>query len=149
MNWKELAQKYNLDASANFWARDEKTIEAEYNGIGPDNFFPATINSFLVKYLGQSAVDKLNAMLRDALDGLLDIFQPAAVIHDDRFSDSDKTEAGFHVANEELLSNCKKIVNYLFPAWKFWLWKKRGAALAAAEAMYEACEKCGWDAWIS
>jgi len=154
MNWKETCKKYGLTAPQEFWDEPEEKIDAIYNGIGPDHL-PTGVADYL-KELGvpEGYFDAICAFGREALNKLLTLFQPACVIHDFRFDRSDRTEAGFHAANKELLDNCKKILDATYPFWASILqpwtgnWKKRGEAWTAAELMYKACENYGMQAWL-
>ena len=67
---------------------DYKEISAAYNGIGPE-WMPAD--------------------LREKVSGYLDLFAPAALIHDMRYQVSDGSRFGFNFANMEFWGNCVKL----------------------------------------
>ena len=95
-----------------------------YNGIGPEFLPPA---------------------LREKVTKWLHLFEPAAMIHDDRNNVSDGSRAGFERANEEFFDNCLALANRAYP-WYSW---KRNRARAAAWAMFEFVSgKPGWFAWL-
>lgn len=99
-------------------------MAAMYNGIGPD-FFPSDV--------------------REKVTDFLSLFEPAALIHDVRYSESDRTEETWHAANQEFLQNCLTLVRRKYG----WLHvMKGGRAKLAAYAMFEAVEStAGWLAW--
>ena len=75
----------------------------------------------------------------------LDLFQPAAVIHDMRNYVSDGSHDRFHYANMEFLVNCLKLANAAYP-WYSW---RRYRAHAVAIALYDFVDgPGGWRAWL-
>ncbi len=150
--WKKTCESLGLDMPQAFKDATDAEIDADYNGIGPDQM-PDFIASYLKKLdVPASEIAALAALARKAATDIFSEFQPAAVIHDYEFTHSDKTEAGFHAANDRLLANCKRIVNQKYP-WGCYFtpwtgtWKKRAAGIATAEFLYYACEKYGLQAW--
>lgn len=102
---------------------DYKEISAAYNGIGPE-WMPAD--------------------LREKVSGYLDLFAPAALIHDMRYQVSDGSRYGFNFANMEFWGNCVKLAEDAYP---WWNWRRYGARLAAA-ALYDFVRsQGGWVAW--
>lgn len=102
---------------------DYKEISAAYNGIGPE-WMPAD--------------------LREKVSGYLDLFAPAALIHDMRYQVSDGSRFGFNFANMEFWGNCVKLAEDAYP---WWSWRRYGARLAAA-ALYDFVRsQGGWVAW--
>lgn len=96
-----------------------------YNGIGPQ-FLPEK--------------------LRDKVTSFLGIFEPAALVHDLRFEQSDGTRQSFDYANAEFVANCNKCAKNEY-AW--WNWKRyRAYAVIAAMNEFNCADKCGWKAWL-
>ena len=95
-----------------------------YNGTGPA-FLPDSI--------------------RGALDKAAKPFLPAVMVHDGDFEDSDGTVKSFNAANLRLLMNCIICATDAAP-WYSW---QRYALIAEAWAIYRACDKFGWIAWLS
>ena len=95
-----------------------------YNGTGPA-FLPDSI--------------------RGALDKAAKPFLPAVMVHDGDFEDSDGTVKSFNAANLRLLMNCIICATDAAP-WYSW---RRYALIAEAWAIYRACDKFGWIAWLS
>ena len=94
-----------------------------YNGIGPE-FLPADV--------------------RERVTCFLAVFEPAALVHDMRYSHGDGTGTGFHFANGEFLLNCLKLAKREWPWWR----PRRYAAIAAANALFDFVEGTGgWKAW--
>jgi len=95
----------------------------EYNGIGPE-FLPEDVREAITRYLEK--------------------FEPAALIHDMRFSVSDGTAASFNYANMEFYANCKMLANFWYPWWNW----RRYRARCLAGMMYDAVSgDAGWKAW--
>ena len=102
---------------------DYKEIAADYNGIGPE-WMPAD--------------------LREKVSGYLDLFAPAALIHDMRYQVSDGSRFGFNFANMEFWGNCVKLAEDAYP---WYNWRRYRARLAAA-ALYDFVRsQGGWKAW--
>jgi hypothetical protein len=102
---------------------DYKEISAAYNGIGPE-WMPAD--------------------LREKVSAYLDLFAPAALIHDMRYQVSDGSRFNFNYANLEFYGNCVKLANDAYP---WWNWRRYGARIAAA-ALYDFVRsQGGWVAW--
>lgn len=100
-------------------------IRKEYNGIGPE-FLP----------------DELRAKLTTWLS----IFEPAALIHDLRFFQSDGMRWAFNYANREFLDNCRRCANDAYP-WYSW---RRYRARAIARLMYDFVSGlAGWVVWTN
>lgn len=95
-----------------------------YNGIGPE-FLPAGARAKVTDYLS--------------------LFEPAALIHDVRYDDSDGSRYGFNFANLEFRENCFKLADAAYP-WYSW---RRYRAYLAAEALFSAvASEAGWVAYL-
>lgn len=140
-NWKIKCQVYKLDAPAAFWHESPAVIDALYNGAGPDNL-PASLERIL-KYAGIVNASDLRTMLTE----LLKLFEAAFVIHDYEYNFSDKSDTGFHIANDRMLDNMKRILNADYPFWKVWSWRTRARWWSKAELAWIACEQFGRQAW--
>lgn len=94
-----------------------------YNGIGPE-FLPEETRNKVTAYLS--------------------IFEAAALIHDVRFQESDKTRKAFNFANMEFRENCRLLGEFHY-AWHSW---KRYRAYAVSTILYEAVSSdLGWIAF--
>ena len=100
-------------------------LDAGYNGIGPE---------FLWSWI------------RDRLSDRLDIFAPAALIHDMRNDVADGTRERFLAANDEFRRNCLKLAEHAYPWWSL----RRYRAKAVAEILYDfvSADNFGWKAWL-
>lgn len=115
-----VADLDGLDFLASY---DYGEIAAAYNGIGPE-WMPAD--------------------LREKVSGYLDLFAPAALIHDMRYQVSDGSRFGFNFANMEFWGNCVKLAEDAYP---WYNWRRYRARLAAA-ALYDFVRsQGGWKAW--
>lgn len=104
--------------------RDVDEIAAEYNGIGPE-FLPDEI--------------------RDEVTRFLALFEPAALIHDLRYSAGNGTREDFENANMEFHANCLTLARAKY-AW--WRPLRRCAAESAALALFKAVSSYfGWVAY--
>lgn len=108
-----------LDFAAEF---DYETIAREYNGVGSE-------------WLPQG--------IRDRVTAYLAVFEPAALLHDLRYSRSDGSDAGFRAANAEFLRNCLRLANRAYPWWNW----RRYRARAAAMLLFDAVEAFGGLSW--
>ena len=99
-------------------------LAASYNGTGPE-FLPDTIRA------------KLNKIAKP--------FLPAVMIHDLDFERSDGSVQAFNEANDRLLENCVRCAIDARP-WYSW---RRYVLIVEAIAIYRACCKFGWAAWLS
>ena len=100
------------------------TLAKCYNGTGPE-FLPQPI--------------------RQKLDEVCRPFLPAVMVHDVDFELSDGSVGAFRAANSRLLRNCITCANDAHPALSW----KRYALYLEAYALYRACERFGWIAWLS
>ena len=98
-------------------------LAAAYNGTGPE-FLPDAI--------------------RAKLDSAARPFLPAVMVHDVDYTLSDGTVGSFQAANSRLLINCIICALDAHP-WHSW---RRYALILEAYALYRACAKFGWIAWI-
>ena len=96
---------------------------AAYNGTGPE-FLPGAIRA------------KLDDFARPLL--------PAVMVHDVDYTFSDGTVGSFRSANRRLFVNCLICALDAHP-WHSW---RRYALILEAYALYRACAKFGWIAWI-
>lgn len=99
-------------------------LDAAYNGCGPE-------------YLPSFA--------RKALDKITAVFAPAVMVHDVDFTFADGLKVAFDAANKRLLINCVKCALDAAP----WYSRQRYILLAEAWAIYRACDKFGWSAWLA
>lgn len=99
-------------------------LDAAFNGCGPE-FLPEGV--------------------RQTLDRVTSVFAPAFMVHDVEFTLADGLKAAFDTANFRLLVNCAKCALDAAP-WYSW---RRYALIAEAWAIYRACDKFGWIAWLS
>ena len=120
---RDAAIRLHLDGSQFLAYLPLEVLAASYNGTGPE-FLPDSI--------------------RQKLDGAGRPFLPAVMIHDVDFTLSDGSEESFKQANTRLLGNCITCALNAHP-WTSW---KRYALILEAWALYRACEKFGWVAWI-
>lgn len=119
-----------LDTPANFFRLTNEKISEVYNGAGPD---------------------WMNSIERNILTFLLRYFAAAFMIHDVEYyfnidtADTPENRARFHAANLRMWNNIKLIAADLW-GWynpRRWYWRAKGWLA------YQACEKCGWSAWIA
>lgn len=115
-----VAELDGCDFLASF---DYEELAREYNGIGPE-WLPA----------------KWRAKASDYLE----LFAPAALIHDMRYSRSDGMRTAFNFANMEFRDNCLKLANAAYP-WYSW---KRYRARAVALILFDCVSsEAGWMSW--
>ena len=104
---------------------DPESIALKYNGIGPEEW---------------------PEEWRRAITRCFDIFQPAALIHDLRFTYASGTRRDFNFANVEFHNNCLKLARYSIPWWRV---LRRFLADGSALAFYEAVSSpFGWNAYV-
>lgn len=104
---------------------DPEAIALVYNGIGPEEW---------------------PEEWRRAITRCFDLFQPAALIHDLRFTYASGTRRDFNFANVEFHNNCLKLARYEIPWWRV---LRRFIADGSALAFYEAVSsQFGWDAYV-
>ena len=104
---------------------DYAALCSGYNGIGPE-WMPAA--------------------LREKVSAYLELFAPAALIHDMRYQVSDGSRVNFNYANLEFFGNCVKLANDAYP---WYSWRRYRARLAAQVAYDFVRSQCGWVAWCS
>lgn len=122
-NLRREAIVYHLDGMRFMLCFTVDESAAAYNGIGAE-WMPAD--------------------LRDKITEWLTIFEPAALIHDLRYSASDGTRKSFNAANMEFRDNCLKIAGAVYP-WYSW---RRWRARAVAKLLYKCvASDGGWTAW--
>lgn len=104
---------------------DPEAIAVKYNGIGPEEW---------------------PEKWRRAITRCFGLFQPAALIHDLRFTYASGTRRDFNYANVEFHNNCLKLARFSIPWWRV---LKRFLADGSALAFYEAVSsQFGWDAYV-
>ena len=104
---------------------DPEAIALVYNGIGPEEW---------------------PEEWRRAITRCFDLFQPAALIHDLRFTYANGTRRDFNFANIEFHNNCLKLARFSIPWWRV---LRRFLADGSALAFYEAVSsQFGWDAYV-
>lgn len=121
---RDAAIRLHLDGSQFLAYLPLEVLAASYNGTGPE-FLPDSI--------------------RQKLDGACLPFLPAVMIHDVDFTLSDGLKAAFDAANLRLLVNCVKCALDAAP-WNSW---KRYTLLVESWAIYRACDRFGWSAWLA
>jgi hypothetical protein len=143
--WKELCRRAGLHAPDSFWAASEEEIAANFNGAGPDTFSLSRWRIVRAVF-GDS---DLNAAFRAILTRFLELFVLAFVIHDWRYANADRTEAGFHAANAEMLANMAILLEQAFPFRQFWRWADRARWWLRMRLAYRAVESDdGYQAWM-
>ena len=104
---------------------DPEAIALVYNGIGPEEW-PEEWRRAITRCFG--------------------LFQPAALIHDLRFTYASGTRRDFNFANIEFHNNCLKLARFSIPWWRV---LRRFLADGSALAFYEAVSsQFGWDAYV-
>ena len=103
-----------------------------------------TLDSLLKSYNG-TGPDNLPEAIREKLDKIAKPFLPAVMVHDLNFTWSDGTVKAFNAANKRLLGNCIICTSDAAP-WYSW---RRYALIAEAWAIYRACDRFGWSAWLA
>lgn len=104
---------------------DPEAIALVYNGIGPEEW---------------------PEEWRRAITRCFDLFQPAALIHDLRFTYASGARRDFNFANIEFHNNCLKLARFSIPWWRV---LRRFLADGSALAFYEAVSsQFGWDAYV-
>jgi len=99
-------------------------LSEAYNGIGPE-FLPVQVREKVTKWL--------------------QLFEPAALIHDSRNHVSDGFRAAFEHANAEFLCNCRKLADWFYPWWNW----RRYRARAVAKLLFDFVNgRPGWIAWL-
>lgn len=104
---------------------DPEAIALVYNGIGPEEW---------------------PEEWRRAITRCFNLFQPAALIHDLRFTYASGTRRDFNFANIEFHNNCLKLARFSIPWWRV---LKRFLADGSVLAFYKAVSSpFGWDAYV-
>ena len=100
-----------------------EALAESYNGTGPE-------------FLPQRIRQKLDAVCRPLL--------PAVMVHDVDFDLSDGSRRSFIIANQHLFWNCITCACAAHP-WYSW---RRYALILESWALYRACHRFGWIAWV-
>lgn len=93
-----------------------------YNRLGPDSF---------------------PAWLREAISDLNRWLEPAALIHDVEWSESDGTREGFTASNKRLRENGHRLARFLYA----WYDPRRYLYTNRASRFSNYCQLLGWHAW--
>lgn len=109
-----------LDALARYTSEELACI---YNGIGAD-WMP----------------DEMCRKLTDWLS----LFEPAALIHDVRYHESDGERRAFNFANWEFRDNCDRLAEARYP---WYSWRRYRAYLVAGQLFAAVASEGGWKAW--
>lgn len=119
-----------------------EAIRLDLNGI--ERVSDMAIDELKMAYNG-TGPEFLPDVIRKKLDDICSPFLPAVMVHDVDFTLSDGTVRSFNEANNRLLINCMTCATDAAP-WTSW---KRYTILLEAFAIYRACHKFGWTAWLS
>ena len=122
-NLRKKAWSLGLEAPDSFWYAPVEELARIYNGCGPE---------------------WMSRFERKALTWAVDEFEPAILIHDYEFDESDGTRRSFALANSHLYRNCVKLANAAY-AW-YRLWRYRW--LRRAVVVWLFCRFGGWSAWL-
>ena len=118
------AVRANLDGVDFVASFTYEELADSYNGIGPEFLPPA---------------------LREKVTKRLNLFAPAALIHDLRNEYSDGTRRSFNYANYEFAANCRKLAAQRYA----WYNPRRYFEYHVATLLYRfVCGDGGWTAWI-
>ncbi len=116
------AKRLGLEAPESFWMAPVEELARNYNGCGPE---------------------WMSKFERATLTFALRVFEPAILIHDYEFSESDGTKKSFKAANSRIFANCVKLAIAAY-AW-YRLWRYRWLRRAAVVWIF--CRYGGWSAW--
>jgi len=116
--------RLNLDGMEIVVSQPVECLSSYYNGTGPE-FLPEDI--------------------RKKLDDLASPLLPAVMVHDVEYALSDGSVNSFRESNKRLLVNCISCSLDAYP----WKSAKRYLLLLESYALYRACQKFGWIAWLS
>lgn len=96
-----LCVRYDLEEKSILNSCTDTELAEIYNGTGPDSWLP---------------------LARDIVTVLMELFEPAALIHDMQFHGSDGSHESFEKTAEVWKRNCRKIFDaeYPFLCWKQW-----------------------------
>lgn len=120
-------------------------LEVERLRLNGWEFVLAVPFDSLLKAYNGTGPEKLPEAIRSKLDKIAKPFLPAVMVHDLDFTWSDGTVESFNRANDRLLENCVRCAIDAHP-WYSW---RRYALLVKAIAIYRACCRFGWSAWLS
>ena len=116
---RRLAYDYSLRGSNKLLKYSDEALQGIYNGVGPDRW-PDNV--------------------RRLLTGLAHLYEPAVLIHDVEFKESDGTANGFADTVDHFKANVKTIQQTEYPFWTWAMLKpsyrvKRAAAIALGAAL--------------
>ena len=119
---KELAEKYELENVAIIRRYTMAQLCKYYNGIGPDAF---------------------PEWLREKVTELHPSLEPAALIHDLEWTESDGSEEKFQASNERLERNGILLAKAIFP----WYHYRRYLVIHQAKRFSQLCGLFGFAGW--
>ena len=125
---------------------DISTIRAEVSRLrllGLDLVLALSMDDLADAYNG-TGPEFLPDAIRTKLDDACRPFLPAFMVHDVDFTFSDGTRRSFLIANQHLFWNCILCACAAHP-WHSW---RRYALILESWALYRACHRFGWIAWI-
>ena len=119
---RRLAYDYELRGSNKLLKYSDEALQNIYNGVGPDRW-PDNVRSLLT--------------------GLAALYEPAVMIHDAEFKESDGQEVSFKDTVDHFKENVKIILQKEYPFWTWTILKpsyriKRAAAIALGAALVVA-----------
>ena len=119
---RRLAYDYDLRGSNKLLKYSDEELQHIYNGVGPDRW-PDNV--------------------RKLLTGLAAWFEPAVMIHDTEFKESDGTVSSFLDTVDHFKANVKLILKAEYPLWTWNMLKtsyrvRRAAAVALGAALVVA-----------
>ncbi len=119
---RKLAYDYCLRGSNKLLKYSDEALQNIYNGVGPDRW-PDNVRSLLT--------------------GLASLYEPAVVIHDVEFKESDGLDVSFKDTVDHFRENVKIILKKEYPLWTWAMLKpsyriKRAAAVALGAALVVA-----------
>lgn len=119
---RKLAYDYCLRGSNKLLKYSDEALQNIYNGVGPDRW-PDNVRSLLT--------------------GLASLYEPAVVIHDVEFKESDGLDVSFKDTVDHFRENAKIILKKEYPLWTWAMLKpsyriKRAAAVALGAALVVA-----------
>ena len=119
---KELAEQYKLENCEIIRRYTMAQLCKYYNGIGPDAF---------------------PEWLRDKVSEWNPSLEPAALIHDLEWTESDGSEEMFQASNERLERNGIRLAKGMFP----WYHYRRYLVMYQAKRFAQLCGLFGFDGW--
>jgi len=109
----------------------------------------------LKKICNGAGPDSWSDLSREIVTKLMSLFEPAVMIHDVRFQNSDGTKKTFEEVSEEWVKNCRLIFDAEYPIWTWRMLRpsyrvKRAAWWTVMEAGNAAVSgEKAFDAWMA